>query len=118
MDHGRSARSSRWPGTAGRAGGWAGTIPHNTYLYVHQSHFTDFTGVLEQSSFRCPYAQEFAFYFPATYVMFRPFVWLGERPSLWLYLIVTLLGTILMQRYVLRSHRRRSGAAHRRPRCC
>jgi len=88
--------------------GWQGwglgrDYPHNTYLYVHQSHYTDFTGVVEQSAFRCPYAHEFAFYFPATYVMFQPFVWLREQPSLWLYLLVTLLGTILIQRYILQS---------------
>jgi hypothetical protein len=88
--------------------GWQGwglgrDYPQNTYLYVHQSHFTDFTGVVEQSAFRCPYAHEFTFYFPATYVMFQPFVWLGERPSLWLYLLGTLLGTILIQRYILQS---------------
>jgi hypothetical protein len=87
--------------------GWQGWglgrgYPANTYLYVHQSHFTDFTGVVEQSAFRCPYAHEFAFYFPATYVLFQPFVWLGERPSLLLYLFTVLLGTVLLQRHVLR----------------
>ena len=36
-------------------------------------------------------------------VLYDPFVWLGEQPSLWLYLLVTLLGTILIQRYILQS---------------
>jgi hypothetical protein len=88
--------------------GWQGwglgrTYPYNTYIYVQESHFTDFTGVVDFSKLSCPYEHEFAFYFPATYLMFQPFVWLGDRPSLWLYLLATLIGTILMQRYVLRT---------------
>jgi len=86
--------------------------PDNTYVYVGHSHFTDWTGVVQFSALPTPYTHQFAFYFPATYVLFRPFVWLdggyqhevspGRSPSLVLYLVTALIGTVLMQRHVLR----------------
>jgi hypothetical protein len=97
--------------------GWQGWglgrgYPDNTYIYVHQSHFTDWTGVVQFSALPTPYTHEFAFYFPATYVMFQPFVrldtafaqevWPDSSPSLILYLATVVIGAVLMQRHVLR----------------
>ena len=56
--------------------GWQGWVlgrgyPDNSYVYVRQSHFTDWTGVVQFSALPTPYAHQFAFYFPATYLLFR-----------------------------------------------
>jgi hypothetical protein len=87
--------------------GWQGWVmgrgyPDNAYLYLRQSLFTDWTGVVEISRLPAPYAEQFAFYFPATYLLFQPFVWMGEQPSLWLYLSVVVIGTLAVQMHVLR----------------
>jgi len=86
--------------------------PDNTYFYVWQSRFTDWTGVVQATKLPTPYTEQFVFYFPATYLLFRPFAWMDTRvnpdvwpdtsPSLWIYLFVVVLGTILMQRHALR----------------
>ncbi len=101
--------------------GWQGWglgrgYPDNTYLCVHQAHFTDWTGVVAFSQLPTPYAHQFAFYFPATYVMFQPFVWLDRvaQPYLWdspdaappsaslfLYLLTVLVAVVLLQRHLL-----------------
>jgi len=97
--------------------GWQGWVlgrgyPDNTYGYVPQSHFTDWTGVVQFSALPTPYTHEFAFYFPATYLLFQPFVWLDggfrrevwpdQSPSLVFYLGTMLIGTVLLQRQALR----------------
>jgi hypothetical protein len=97
--------------------GWQGWVlgrgyPDNSYVYVRQSHFTDWTGVVQFSALPTPYTHQFAFYFPATYLLFQPFVWLDggyrrevwpdQSPSLVLYLATMLIGTVLLQRHALR----------------
>lgn len=86
--------------------------PYNSYLYLRPSAFTDWTGVVQLSALPTPYAHEFAVYFPATYVLFRPLVWMDtavakevwpdSSPSLIIYLAVILLATVLLHRQVLK----------------